>query len=97
MDATVDPEKCEHFGISIIEAMSAGVIPLVVNNGGPAIIIQDNWNGYCYDTEDRLIELTREIFLQPEPELSEMRERARISAGEFSKESFTECWQNLLQ
>ena len=97
MDATVEPEKCEQFGVSVVDAMSTGVIPLVVNSGGPAIIIQDNWNGYCYDTEDRLIELTQEIFLQPEPELSEMRERARISAGEFSKESFAACWRTLLQ
>jgi GT2 family glycosyltransferase/glycosyltransferase involved in cell wall biosynthesis len=59
VDATVEPEKCERFGLSVVEAMSAGVISLVVNNGGPAIIIQDNWNGYCYDTEDRLIELTQ--------------------------------------
>ena len=97
VDTTLEPEKCEYFGVSIVEAMSAGVIPLVVNNGGPAIIVQDSWNGYCYDTEDRLIELTREILLQPEPGLSEMRERARIRAGDFSKESFTVCWQNLLQ
>ncbi|UOA09538.1 glycosyltransferase [Methylobacter sp. S3L5C] len=97
VDATTEPEKCEPFGLSVVEAMSAGVIPLVVNNGGPAIIIQDNWNGYCYDTEDRLIELTQGIFLQPEPGLSEMRVRTRIRSEDFSKESFTECWQNLLQ
>ena len=97
VDTTLEPEKCEYFGVSVVEAMSAGVIPLVVNNGGPAIIVQDSWNGYCYDTEDRLIELTREILLQPEPELLEMRERARSRAGDFSKESFTLCWQNLLQ
>ena len=35
--------------------------------------------------------------LQFEPGLSEMRERARIHAGDFSKESFAVCWQNLLQ
>jgi glycosyltransferase involved in cell wall biosynthesis len=97
VDATVEPEKCEPFGLSIVEAMSAGVIPLVFNNGGPAIIIEDSWNGYCYDSEDRLIELTQEIFLQAEPELSEMRVRTRIRSEDFSKESFTECWQNLLQ
>ncbi len=97
VNTTLEPEKCEYFGNSVAEAMSAGVIPLVVNNGGPAIIVQDSWNGYSYDTEDRLIELTREILLQPEQGLSEMRERARIRAGDFSKESFASCWQTLLQ
>ena len=97
VDATVEPEKCECFGVSVVDAMSAGVIPLVVKKGAPAIIIQDSWNGYCYDTEDRLIELTQQIFLQPEPELSEMRARARSRSEDFSKEYFAKCWLTLLK
>jgi GT2 family glycosyltransferase len=97
VDATVEPEKCESFGVSVVDAMSAGVVPLVVKNGAPAIIIQDGWNGYCYDTEDRLIEITQDIFLQPEPDLSEMRARARIRSEDFSKNCFVACWQFLLQ
>lgn len=96
-DTKREPEKCEHFGLSVVEAMSAGVIPLVVNNGASAIIVQDSWNGYCYDTEDSLIELTLEILLQPEPGPSKMRARARIRAADFSKASFVASWQTLLQ
>ena len=42
------PEECEHFGISTLEAMSAGCIPVVVNNGGQAEIIQKTGSGYFW-------------------------------------------------
>lgn len=97
VDTVVEPEKCEHFGISIVEAMSAGAIPLVVNNGGPASIVKHGLNGFCYDSEDELIELTRELLAQPEHGLSKMREHARSRATEFSNDFFTATWQALVR
>jgi len=38
-DLSLHPEKAEHFGISIIEAMAHGVVPLAFNAGGPKEII----------------------------------------------------------
>jgi len=47
------PEKAEHFGISTVEAMGAGCVPVVFNAGGQKEIIEDNKNGYlCNNLED---------------------------------------------
>ncbi len=35
------PEKMEHFGISILEAINAGLVPLVFDSAGPAEILKD--------------------------------------------------------
>jgi O-antigen biosynthesis protein len=91
------PEKCEHFGISIIEAMSAGVIPIVVNNGGPASIVHNGVNGYCYDSEEELVELTMDLLYKDESRLSTLRANARARAEEFSKDLFSVKLTRLLK
>jgi glycosyltransferase involved in cell wall biosynthesis len=40
------PEKAEHFGISTVEAMGSGCVPVVFNAGGQKEIVEDNKNGY---------------------------------------------------
>lgn len=96
VNTALAPEKCEHFGISVVEAMSAGVIPLVVNNGGPSIIVQDGKNGFCYDSEKELIEITQNIMNRPEKELLETRKNAKIRAESFTIKSFKADLKNLL-
>jgi O-antigen biosynthesis protein len=96
VDVDEAPEKCEHFGISVVEAMSAGVIPVVVRNGGPASIVQHGVNGYCYETEDGLVETTLDILSQSPSELVEIRRLARLRAHDFSKAVFSESVTNLL-
>lgn len=82
------PEKCEHFGISVVEAMSAGIIPVVVNNGGPSFIVEHGINGFCYETEEELIEYTLMILSEEERRILEIRESARRRAHNFTKDIF---------
>ena len=35
-----EPEDAEHFGIGLLECMTAGTIPVVMNRGGPVEIIK---------------------------------------------------------
>ena len=97
VDETKEPEKCEHFGISVVEAMSAGVVPIVFSNGGPAEIIKSNYNGFYYDSEEALIKITQEIFTKPENELLEMRKQARIRANDFNKNAFKKLLIELIK
>ena len=55
------PEMLEHFGITIVEAMSSGCIPVVINKGGPAEIVRDEIDGYCFNSKDELIEYTLKL------------------------------------
>jgi GT2 family glycosyltransferase/2-polyprenyl-3-methyl-5-hydroxy-6-metoxy-1,4-benzoquinol methylase/glycosyltransferase involved in cell wall biosynthesis len=97
VDETKEPEKCEHFGISVVEAMSAGIIPIVFSNGGPAEIIKSNYNGFHYDSEEALIKITQEIFTKPENELLEIRKQARIRANDFNKNAFKKLLIELIK
>ena len=81
------PERFEHFGISTVEAMGAGAVPIVIGKGGQAEIVQPDVNGYHFRSLDDLIAHT-ELVAQD----SELRRRlagaARLRAREFSTERF---------
>jgi len=48
-----NPEKVEHFGISTVEAMASGAVPMVYPAGGQKEIVDDQINGiYWKNTED---------------------------------------------
>ena len=56
-----EPQKSEHFGISVIEAMSAGAVPLVFDAGGYREIISDGINGFLWKTVSNLIKGTKKL------------------------------------
>ena len=81
------PERAEHFGISTVEAMAAGAIPLSFAAGGQLEIISSGENGFLWTTSQELIMLTKKIIND-----SELKERiglAAISRAEnFSQDNF---------
>lgn len=78
------PYKMEHFGISVVEAMSAGVIPLVYNVGGPAEVLK-NFPELIYGSIDELIEKTLKL---SEMELSGLRGQLAIESRKYDMQSF---------
>lgn len=58
------PEFAEHFGISTVEAMGGGAVPVVFNAGGQKEIVEDNISGFLWNNlgelEERTLMLTRE-------------------------------------
>jgi glycosyltransferase involved in cell wall biosynthesis len=87
IDLEKEPEKAEHFGITVVEAMSAGCIPIVVNNGGPKEIIEPGISGEVYETIEELINKTRKI-MNSENKRKEMSQNAIKRSKQFSKEKF---------
>src|SRR3989339_272253 len=61
VDENKNPEKVEHFGISLIEAMSAGCVPIVYKAGGYKEIIDNENCGFLWENLDELITLTKQI------------------------------------
>jgi glycosyltransferase involved in cell wall biosynthesis len=88
-DLIANPEKAEHFGISLVEAMSAQVVPFALNSGGPREIITPGKTGFLYDTADELASLTLDLFESRSYELGKQVGRAAgRRAVEFSRENF---------
>lgn len=56
-----NPEMMEHFGITVVEAMSSSAVPVVFNGGGHKEIIDEGVNGFLWNIPDELIDKTMEI------------------------------------
>jgi glycosyltransferase involved in cell wall biosynthesis len=56
----------EHFGLTTVEAMSAGCVPIVINKGGQKEIVEDGISGFVWNTPDQLIEKTIFLFQNTE-------------------------------
>lgn len=97
-DLYKNPENAEHFGISIVEAMSAGCVPFAFNSGGPREIISDGINGFLYASLDELISKTLPFFHENNlGKRNEMSQAAICRANDFSYERFTQSLQDLIK
>jgi GT2 family glycosyltransferase len=94
-DHKLNPENCEHFGVSILEAMAVGCIPFVVSNGGPTEFVHDGDTGFQYATLDELIIKTRDLLQNPTCTTA-MRERAMLEAHKFATPVFEEKWRRMV-
>jgi glycosyltransferase involved in cell wall biosynthesis len=88
-DLVSAPEKAEHFGISLVEAMSAEAVPFALTAGGPREIIVHGDDGFLYETPEQLAELTLDL-LSPSSRdrLVTLGRAAGRRAGDFSREEF---------
>jgi glycosyltransferase involved in cell wall biosynthesis len=83
------PERFEDFGISVVEAMAAGAVPLVFGAAGPAEIVHDGIDGRQWTTLDELAELTVALTVDDERRGS-LAEGAVRRAADFSADAFAD-------
>ena len=86
-DEKKDPEKAEHFGISTVEAMASGAVPVVVPYGGQREIVDEGKNGLYFYTEDELIDKTLEL-INNQNLLDNLSKNALEKSKSYSKENF---------
>lgn len=81
------PERVEQFGITTVEAMAAGCVPVVINKGGQPEIVNHNQNGLLWNSQEELIKQTLRLIKD-----DKLRERlaktAQKRAQDFSEEHF---------
>lgn len=82
-----NPENFEHFGISILEAASAGCVPFVYNGGGPKEFVVDNENGFLFNSTEELAQKT-EDFLAVHKQKQDIVSSARQTAQKYSIKNF---------
>lgn len=80
VDEEKHPEKVEHFGITVVEAMSAKCTPVVYKAGGHKEIIDDGENGYLFGTVDDLVKTTKGLI-----EDSKQQNKTAMAAFKSSK------------
>ena len=89
VDEVRSPDEVEHFGISIVEAMAAGAVPLVIQAGGGPEIIDPGRNGGLWNDLGELVGLTSSLIGDPAL-LARLAEGALARSRDFSPERFRE-------
>lgn len=88
-DLEADPVRAEHFGITTVEAMSAGAVPVVIAAGGQTEIVRDGVEGSTFGDLEGLVRATRALI--DEPALRSERSAAAVArAQQYGLERFGE-------
>ena len=93
--------KNEHFGISIVEMMAAGLLTIAHDSAGPKMdIITEQPNekrtGYLANTQEEYAECMRQALTLSEKEAERVRQRARASVQRFSEPEFDQAFLQAL-
>lgn len=90
------PERAEHFGITTVEAMGAGAVPIVINAGGQKEIVHDCENGLLWDSVDELQQKTHQV-IKDDALRVRLATNAKKRAKDFSEEKFCNGVQKLIK
>lgn len=82
------PERIEHFGITVVEAMAHGAIPLVYEWGGPAEILTGAGLAGKFATLDDAVALIAQLIDNPPSERLALAEKAIAASRLFDEERF---------
>lgn len=90
-----DPKGFEHFGITTVEALSSGCIPVVVNKGGLREIVDHGQSGYLWNTVSELKSYSLKL-IQDQKLCESMIHAGGLKALDFSKTTFIYKINNLI-
>lgn len=90
-DPQAAPETQEHFGITTVEAMSAGAIPVVINSAGQQEIIEKD-NGILWDTPAIMIEATDRLIND-----AALQKRLSMAAQKRAEQFTTKAFEQQLK
>jgi glycosyltransferase involved in cell wall biosynthesis len=81
------PDRFEHFGITTVEAMSAGAVPVVIGHAGQLEVLDDGVQGYHWRDLDTLIERTERLAADPDL-LARFADAAQERARDYGMDAF---------
>jgi glycosyltransferase involved in cell wall biosynthesis len=88
------PREGEHFGMSIVEAMSAGLIPIVPAIGGQSEFVPGQ---YHYKSLDEAVQIVSSILLDmPTEQLVKESNKMRDIAKNFSETNYKRQFQSIV-
>ena len=96
VDEQEHPEKVEHFGISTVEAMAAGCVPLVHGKGGQVEVMGDELRDLLWSTEEECSDKTKQV-IHKSKWRRELSEVAKARAATFGKDVFTKKLESMIE
>jgi len=87
VDEKKEPKKVEHFGITIVEAMAAGVVPFAFRAGGHKEIIIHKENGYLWEDISELLSFTEDV-VEGKGLLTKLSRKAKGAAKVYEYDRF---------
>jgi len=89
------PQKLEHFGISVVEAMSASCLPLVFNGGGHLETVTHGVSGFHFNSGSELISRHNNLTRDPDLVLK-IQNEAKASSKRYSIDIFESSLRAIL-
>jgi len=89
-----EPIRMEHFGITTVEAMASGCVPLVINKGGQPEIVTES-SGYVWNTREELLQFSKKLITHPQL-LVKKSQSALERSKHFNKSRFREQLASIL-
>jgi glycosyltransferase involved in cell wall biosynthesis len=86
-DENRDPVKFEHFGITTVEAMASGCVPVVIGKGGQGEIVSHGQNGFLWNTLEELKKYTL-LVIKDEALRESLAHSAPLSLEKFNRSNF---------
>jgi glycosyltransferase involved in cell wall biosynthesis len=87
VDENIEPEKVEHFGITTIEAMAAGCVPVVINKGGQKEILGNKLSNLLWNNKTECLDITKQL-INSKSKYKENQEISIDRVKKFSKQKF---------
>ena len=81
------PERTEHFGITVVEAMASEAVPIIFEAGGHKEIVNNGKNGFLWRFEEDLRNKTSEL-INDKYKLKNMANIAKRDSVKYSYERF---------
>lgn len=91
-----DPTKMEHFGISTVEAMAGGSVPIVIKAGGQTEIVENGRTGFLWDSLEDLEKFTT-LLINDQNLRTKLSKEALNASQKFSKARFEKKINELIK
>ncbi|MBN1494598.1 glycosyltransferase [Candidatus Peregrinibacteria bacterium] len=91
-----NPVLIEHFGMTTVEAMQNGCVPVVFDGGGQKEIVENRVNGFRFRNERDMKRLTIRL-IKEKITIKHLSLSAKKSSNKYSKEKFQKTYKKLIE
>jgi len=93
-----DPEEApwaaEHFGMTTVEAMAGGCVPVVIDRAGQREIVRDGIDGFRWSTVEELLDATVRV-AGDDALRARLAASAVVRAADFDEDAFRARWRQI--